>query len=608
MMTQRQIAAGLVALLVGATLTLTGCKKPASEKSEAAGASQAADRKENSGTFTLPEFDENQLSPGLQMKIASARREVLRAPDDQMKLADLGALCYAHGFTDVATTCFKQATVVAPEQWRWWYWLGLAYERAGQPDKAIATYEELLKLNEKHPATCVRLGSLLMDKQPERAGELFRNVLDSEGNPNRLTAMIALGRLSLKSGKPQEAVEHFERGLVLAPNFGPAHAGLVAAYEALGDQTKAGGHRAQATEQEEIRPLLDPLEVALLQQGLDLTTLLNMALAKAERQDFVGAERFLQDAMDVDDTDTGVRNVLGRVLGMQGRHEEAAREFAAILETEKGRDYMPAKVNLAIMLAAMEQWPESEKHIDEVLAKEPARADALRLYCSVALSQGAPDKAVQALDNAAAAKPDDAMVHYQNGVLFQEMQMVDRAEASLKRAIELNPGLTPALYGLGMIALNRGDREGARQQWLTALESNPTVLVSRSALLALYVEDRNWEAANKLVRDGLELTPNSPQLMNYLAWNLATCPDENWRKPEEAIQIAETACESTNYQNHELLDTLATAYAAAGRFEEAVKWSDRAIELALRSDNARMLQEYRDRKTLFEQREPYIEP
>jgi peroxiredoxin len=68
--------------------------------------------------------------------------------------------------------------------------------------------------------------------------------------------------------------------------------------------------------------------------------------------------------------------------------------------------------------------------------------------------------------------------------------------------------------------------------------------------------------------------------LNNLAWQRAAHPDESVRNAAEAIRCAEKAAALTNHQEPAVLDTLAAAYAQAGRFDQAVATAGKALVLA----------------------------
>ena len=67
--------------------------------------------------------------------------------------------------------------------------------------------------------------------------------------------------------------------------------------------------------------------------------------------------------------------------------------------------------------------------------------------------------------------------------------------------------------------------------------------------------------------------------MNNLAWLLATSSDEQVRDPDRSFEIATKLVAATNQKNPDTLDTLAAALAAKGKFKEAIKNLEKAIQL-----------------------------
>jgi Flp pilus assembly protein TadD len=91
--------------------------------------------------------------------------------------------------------------------------------------------------------------------------------------------------------------------------------------------------------------------------------------------------------------------------------------------------------------------------------------------------------------------------------------------------------------------------------------------------------DRNREAIDSYWA-ALKLNPNLPDALNNLALILATSSDDGLRNGPEAVQLAERACQLTQYHQPLFFETLAAAYAEAGRFQEAQAAVAKAEQLA----------------------------
>jgi len=75
------------------------------------------------------------------------------------------------------------------------------------------------------------------------------------------------------------------------------------------------------------------------------------------------------------------------------------------------------------------------------------------------------------------------------------------------------------------------------------------------------------------------MQPKHSGILNNLAWVLSTSPKDDLRDGKRAIELAQRACEETDYKAAHILSTLASAYAEIGDFETAKKWSAKAVEL-----------------------------
>jgi Flp pilus assembly protein TadD len=99
------------------------------------------------------------------------------------------------------------------------------------------------------------------------------------------------------------------------------------------------------------------------------------------------------------------------------------------------------------------------------------------------------------------------------------------------------------------------------------------------------------------VRRTLSFAP--PEILNNLAWQLATSPDPKKRDAVQAEQLALRACEQTHFEKTIFLGTLAAAQAEAGKFDDAIATAQRACDLAVKNGEADLLKRNQDLLKLY---------
>jgi hypothetical protein len=109
-------------------------------------------------------------------------------------------------------------------------------------------------------------------------------------------------------------------------------------------------------------------------------------------------------------------------------------------------------------------------------------------------------------------------------------------------------------------------------------------------------------------RQELSRNPESALAMNNLAVLLATAPDASLRNGAEAVRLAEQASALTKHEHPVMLTTLAAAYAETGRFADAIRTAEQAIQLArqagadaLVNRNLQLLEYYRQGEAYHQQ-------
>ncbi len=177
--------------------------------------------------------------------------------------------------------------------------------------------------------------------------------------------------------------------------------------------------------------------------------------------------------------------------------------------------------------------------------------------------------------------PKYADAHHELGVLYSRLEQLDLAEQEFLEAARLDPGRAKSFYQLGMVQWKLDKQDLAVANFQHAIDAEPNFVPAQLQLALIDRHQGRWSKAAARYRDIIESSPPQRHAIaaaNALARVLATATDEAIRNPQEAIEWAEWACRSTNFENRECLETLAIAYHAAGRTDEEQQIRDRLQE------------------------------
>jgi Flp pilus assembly protein TadD len=193
------------------------------------------------------------------------------------------------------------------------------------------------------------------------------------------------------------------------------------------------------------------------------------------------------------------------------------------------------------------------------------------------------------------------------GVCLRQMGQVKEAVAQYERALELRKAPAVLWSNLGIALLDEGDLDKAARSFREAVNSQPERAEYHYRLARILSRLGRREEAEVEYREGLRLDPGWPQQAIEGARDLAL---EEGLLPaaalKDAVYFAEEANEATGYRNADMADTLAIAYAAAGRFQEAAAAARKALDL-IGGDDPEKAQRMRLRLRLYERHQPFRE-
>src|SRR5262249_34871129 len=158
-----------------------------------------------------------------------------------------------------------------------------------------------------------------------------------------------------------------------------------------------------------------------------------------------------------------------------------------------------------------------------------------------------------------------------------------------------------SLNNRGNAYRNRGDFAKAIGDFTAAIELDPEDSLPYYNRGLTYRVSGDYTRAITDFQHACFLDPIDADAPHELAWLWATCPDPHFRDAVLALEYAQHACELSGWQDASCLDTLAAAYAANGRYEEAARWQGHALKLADPGDQ----RDFESRLELYRAGRPY---
>ena len=195
----------------------------------------------------------------------------------------------------------------------------------------------------------------------------------------------------------------------------------------------------------------------------------------------------------------------------------------------------------------------------------PTTTSALAL-----MSQGRIDEAIEHFRKALGIKPD-ANAYNNLGAALAQRKQFDEAVGQFLEAVKIKPDYANAHYNLGVALANRGRTDEAIAHFRAAVKIKPDYANAHYNLGCALASRGRIDEAITQYHKFLEIKPDDIHALNDLAWLRATCPTSLFRDGAEGVALAERALRLSDGREPIILDTLAAAYAEAGRFPEAVQ-------------------------------------
>ena len=384
--------------------------------------------------------------------IEDAQEAVRNSPEDAEVWGHLGHVYLIHGWEAPAVPCYRQASLLAPDEFKWLYFFGrLMKER--QPEEAVKSLTRALTLNAEYAPAHFYLAAAL--RTLGRLDEARQHLEHAKRlQPNNPFSELWLGEIALARQQLELARTHLESALRLNPQQSEAHALMAQVTIALGDKQAAKQHAQAARYASQYSELSDPLWWDVLKAGVT-------ASLYAER---------------------------GRRYMSEGDYVKAVAEFAPLI-TDAQKD-VKVWFDYGIALLHTGRYKDAVATLESLLTLLHTDADVQK-----------------------EKKPDEiaylkARVYNHLGQTYYATGQADVAIRACQKAIQFSESLVRKSHGteyveffanvhanLGMVYENTGQLEQAIRQYQKALELVPTKPSLHQGLAGAYWKKRAYTAA-----------------------------------------------------------------------------------------------------------------
>lgn len=218
---------------------------------------------------------------------------------------------------------------------------------------------------------------------------------------------------------------------------------------------------------------------------------------------------------------------------------------------------------------------------------------------------GQKKQAMAALREASRLNPYRPEPHNDLGNLLAATGHTQEALTEYHKALKINPGYVAAHENLGNALLKLGQFAAATNQFAEAARLDPKDWHAPYFMGKALLRQDQDEAAVSSLHQALKIRPNNLQVLTFLAQVLASDENPKIRNGRTAFLLASRAIALSDRVQPAILDVLAMACAELGRFGDAVKAEQDALDVANADRMTNDIAILQQRLQLYQNHQPF---
>ena len=206
-----------------------------------------------------------------------------------------------------------------------------------------------------------------------------------------------------------------------------------------------------------------------------------------------------------------------------------------------------------------------------------------------AFAAGEIDVAIAGYRRALEIRADYADAHYKLGTALSRKGRLTEAIEHLQEAVRLAPNRSEIRGNLAAALFDQGQVQESISEFREAVRIAPRFAVGHLQLGQALLVTGEIDDGLQHMREAARLRPDWPLPYTVAASILASPEVGDGEYVHRAIEFAEQAAKMTKREDIAVLETLASTYAVAGRFEQAADTAEEALQWATtRGDEAQV--------------------
>jgi len=378
-----------------------------------------------------------------------------------------------------------------------------------------------------------------------------------------------------QNGRLEQAARYYRKALAVQPDHLPAKLRLAEVYIELEQLGRA-------------EPLL---EAAVSSDELKARALSGLGQIALARRDYQRAATLLEQALAAAPDASRLHYTLAMAyrglkdleraryhLEQRGEHEpeipDALIDGLATLSTGPHTLY-----RYAMSAVRAHRYDAAAEAFSEALEMEPDNVNARVSLARALYLAGNRVAAEESLEQVLTQSPDQPLANLLLGVMYEQKRSPDKAIASYRRALQGDPAHAGAHYHLANALARSGRYEAAAPHYAQTLQQAPDMLRARTMEVIALIRSG---APRAMIQERLEAArdryPDNQLFAYCLALLLAASPQDSAADAERALMLGMELYEQAPVPEH--AELVAMAYAAMGKFEEAVPTMETALATA----------------------------